>query len=312
MAKELTDAVPLDDEPVVAAGKEATDTNDDAGDAGDETVAEVEDEADPELASLTEDDLAAILGSDAQEAIPRGRFNEVAAQREEARREANELRAILAAAVNSRTAAPAAPENKPRDLDAELKAAKAKYTDGSMDLDAYLDLRDQIAEEKSSTRIKAIEEGIQKERYQTIVEKQNAALAQEAAKTFEKYPFLNPKDDDFNNEAATKVVQERDMLVNAGMAPAEALRRAVRFIAPDYGEAVSARVVEKTPDDLAELRRQAAIKKAAQASGKIPPVVSGTANRSTQGKLPVTGSVKDADRIAKLPESEREKLFEAI
>src|SRR4051812_22557619 len=127
MARELTSAVPLDDEPVENEAVEAAEKQDGAedgteGEAADEGV-EAKTEASGDLSA---EDLEALVDDDKPRGIPKSRFDEVNNER----RAFAEQNALLARALAEREqkAAPAQTEAaKPRDFESERSALKEKY-----------------------------------------------------------------------------------------------------------------------------------------------------------------------------------------
>jgi hypothetical protein len=126
MARELTSAVPLDDEPIENEAVETADKEDSAED-GTEGEATEAVEAKPEASGdLSAEDLEALVDDEKPRGIPKSRFDEVNNER----RAFAEQNALLARALAEREqkAAPAPTETaKPRDFESERTTLKEKY-----------------------------------------------------------------------------------------------------------------------------------------------------------------------------------------
>jgi len=281
---------------------------------------EVENEESPDggepLTEATEseysiEDLEAAAGDDKQGMVPQWRVNEIVAERKAAEEEARKLREQLAV-----KAEPEKPAVKVRDFDAELKALKDQYKAGDLDMDEYLEKREEVtdarAEAKVEARVKPVAEKLEQEHSRILTERLASELAKEATKWFGKYPFLDVDNKATkNDEAIGKVIAERDELIRAGIAPVKALRLAVQSIAPDY---VTEEAEPVTPaDEVAQRRAQAARKAALDANNRQPPNIakSGAGTKDTGGKTRLNArSVEDAERYERMtPEQKKNVEF---
>jgi hypothetical protein len=306
MAKELTAAVPVDDE-YVSDDRETgarrmphetdQDETDEAVDAKDADVAATDDAPPPvdaALADLSAEDLEALVGDDNPRGIPKSRFDEVNNERK-AFAEQNALLAKALAEREQRAAPVVAESAKPRDFEAERAAIKSKFDSGDLDVAAYLAEARKIdrAEDRAELdqKLQPVVKSLEDERAQIQNERLTARMEIEAQKLFEKYAFLDhTKTETANTEAITKVVAQRDELIHAGIEPVKALRLAVAAVAPEYEDKAAPRA-----DDLAAVRRLAAQRKAAEASQRQPAALRGTSDRVVDGSEHISGSVKDHD-----------------
>lgn len=325
MPKELTAAVPLDDELPLETADDAAGAADAGAAGGDDAPggdgaspegaqpAVADPEVDPEaLAALVAEDEAA-----AKRGIPPERFNEVNERAKRAEAEAAELRqALLNMSAREKPAAAPAPEPpKPRDFEAEFEALQKRYDDGDLD-EAQMrrEERKLIREEAEANALKKLAPlatDLQAERERIAMERLQAELNAESQKAFAKYPFLDHTAAGHNPEAIAAVLKERDELINTGVAPAKALRLAVAAVAPGYAEATPA-PAGQTPDQIAAARRAKAREAAATADAAQPPPVGGLGNGArTTGAQRLTASVKDHDKWEKTPEDQRDKAFVA-
>lgn len=280
MANELTSSVPLDDELPPEVEAQDVDTEDEGAKG---------DESDDELGDISAEDLESITGD--ERGIPKPRFDEVNGER----KALLEQNAALARALAEREqrAAPASAQDKPRDFDAERVALKEKYDTEGMALDEYIGELRKVdrAEDRAEqdARLQPVIKSLEQERAQITMDRLTTRLNAEAAKVYEKYPFLEIGADDANDEAIAKVVAQRDELITAGIEPIKALRLAVAAVAPEYGQPVA----RGTNDDLASRRKLDAQRKAAAASGAQPPQLRGTSSRVVDPGENLSGSVKD-------------------
>jgi hypothetical protein len=293
MARELTSAVPLDDEPIENEAVETADKEDSAED-GTEGEATEAVEAKPEASGdLSAEDLEALVDDEKPRGIPKSRFDEVNNER----RAFAEQNALLARALAEREqkAAPAPTETaKPRDFESERTTLKEKYESGDLDVASYLAEVRKVdrAEDRAELdqKLQPVVKSLEQEREQIQNDRTTLRLQAEAEKVFTKYPFLNHADEENANvEAINKVLAQRDELIAAKIDPVKALRLAVAAVAPEYAPAATAPKV----DDVAAARRIAAQKKAAAASTQQPAALRGTSDRVVDTSEHISGSVKD-------------------
>lgn len=330
MGKQLTDAVPLDDDTELedGAGVGAGDGTGDAPGAQD-TSASGAGEAGAQGAAAADDQDAAALAAVAADAegeddegaganrsaprIPKDRFDEVNERRKAAESEAAQLRQMLGQVLNQQTAAPttADPASKPRDFEAEFVALQERYDSGDLD-DAGLRREERkLGVEQAKAEVAAVYEpklqALQRERDAEQQQRVQEEWAHEVADAIKAYPFLNHEASEANREAINAVRAECEELVRAGIAAPKALRLAVRDVAPQYGTAAKPSV-----EDAAAARKVAARTALAAAENAQPSSMGGVGNGvSTQGKQRLTASVKDFDKWEKVPEPQREQAFTA-
>jgi len=293
MARELTSAVPLDDDVPETETADTVETPEKGEGAETEQTEEGVVEATPEsaLTDLSTEDLEALVGDDNPRGIPKSRFDEVNNER----KAFAEQNAMLARALAEREqkAAPAVEDAKPRDFEAERNTLKEKFESNDLDVATYLAEMRKVdrAEDQSELdkKLQPVVKSLEQEREQIQIERLNSRLQTEATKIYEKYPFLNHADEDnANPEAIAKVMAQRDELIAAKIDPVKALRLAVAAVAPDYAPTATAKV-----DDVANARRIAAQRKAAEASQRQPAALRGTSDRVVDTSEHIGGSVKD-------------------
>jgi len=350
MAAELTSKIPLDDIDLDDAGAQgaadpqAASADDAAGDAAAASDAGGDGDADDQGGASADDDAGAAAdaaGGDAAgadpddddgeeahgnsgEMITKNRFDRVNERRKAAEAEAAQLREILTNlsathASDGRTDTTTATETAPeaRDFDKEFSALQDKYDQGEIEEAEFRkEERKLIREQAKADALKEIEptlKELQQERQNARIEKIKAELSTEAAKAYERYPFLNVESEDANKDAINAVMAERDSLIQAGIAPAKALRMAVNEVAPQYGEAVTPAAAKTgKPADEVAARRAAARKAAGAAENAQPPQLGGTGNGArTQAAPKLSASVKDHEKWASIPEAERERSLSA-
>jgi hypothetical protein len=305
---ELTNAVPKDDAaPIPDVIKDAA--VDDAAEADDAAAdAAGTDELDAAaLAAVAEDDEAGRRG------IPKARFNEVIEDRNALREQNERLLALVEASQKQPAAAAVAQEvEKPRDFEAEFSALQAKFDAGEIEDAEFRTAERKLIREEAKYDAKKevlpLVEQLTSERNIIASERLARDLNQEAAKAYEKYPFLDHTSEGKNEAAIKAVLAERDELIATGVAPTKALRLAVAAIAPDFATPKD----PKTADELAAARRAKARIDAGAAETRQPPPLAGAGNGSrTPGVQRLTASVKDNEKWGKVPEAERDKAFTA-
>lgn len=224
--------------------------------------------------------------------IPRSRFDEVYRQAKEREEENAQLRAMLEASQK-----PPQVQDEPK---SDIKALRQQAYEAMIEGDAekYSEISEQIDREimaRAKAEAKAEVEADLNTR-ETV-----SKLESVAADAMEKYPFLNPETG--NAEAIDEVIDFRDMYISKGMAPHEALSKAVSKVAPMYTQGESKTVVdERTPK---------AVERAVRAAEKQPPATSqiGIGQRG-EDKVFNPANIKQADWDG-LSAEERMKLLAA-
>lgn len=153
----------------------------------------------------------------------------------------------------------------PTDLKALRREATAALLEG--DTDKHDELQDQIYDELQRRAEAQVETRLTQRA-------EAAAFKAKVTELTEAFPVLNPETGD--PEAIELVVELRDSYIAKGMSMTEALEKAVRKIAPKFGDAPNA----KLPDEVADARKVAAIKRGVQANNAIPPQGGGVGNRA--------------------------------
>ena len=224
--------------------------------------------------------------------IPRSRFDEVYRQAKEREEENAQLRAMLEA--NQKPQVQAEPQT---DIKALRQQAYEAMIEG--DSEKYSEISEQIDREimaRAKAEAKAEVEADLNTR-ETV-----SKLESVAADAMEKYPFLNPETG--NAEAIDEVIDFRDMYISKGMAPHEALSKAVSKVAPMYAQVETKTVIvdERTPK---------AVERAVRAAEKQPPATSqiGIGQRG-EDKVFNPANIKQSDWDG-LSAEERMKLLAA-
>lgn len=237
--------------------------------------------------------------------IPKARFNEV---NEEKKRLARELEEAQAEVQRLRTAAPVAtpaPTPAPPAFDEDAK--ESEYTEALMEGDTKkaVAIRKEInahvrATAKSEAAAEAESRYTQREQEaaaQTTARDLSAASAQAVAD----FPYL---DTEAGGEALELIVASRDRKIAQGIAHGEALRQAVKVIAPKFDPNPKAADPAEPKDDQ---RAAEAVKRGAADSLQQPASVqAGVGNRATAGRVNVQ-AMTDAEFDA-LPMAERRRL----
>jgi hypothetical protein len=169
-----------------------------------------------------------------------------------------------------------------------------------------------IVQRDADVKLAAAEaRAIETVRYNTALDRVEAA-----------YPELNPDHDDFDKDKSAEVIEVMQGLKAAGRTPTDALQRAVKYVmgAPATAEQKTATTVKPRVDKDAveeELegdpkaakaaeRKEAATKKALDATSKTPPATKGVGLDSDKA-----GGSLNAKTVVKLPFEEFSKLDDA-
>jgi hypothetical protein len=285
-----------------AAGELGGEDGEDGGDAGGEQQG----------AAAGAGDTAAQPGKGAPQSIPYDRFAEVNSKRkaaEEAAQAEREARIRLEEQLKylrqgqTRQQAPAAPAAPAVDIKALTKERNAALLEG--DDDRVADIEAQIEAERLRQAEERAFARLQKEREKEQEQAAAATLKQAAAEIIAVYPFLNSASPDADADAIEDVMALRDRNIAKGLAPAEALRKAVERFKPAFDARVGASA--DTGDAGSQGDPAAASKmRNAKAANQQPPSMSGG---MSAGAVPQLRDVNKMtpDDWASLPDSEREK-----
>lgn len=210
-------------------------------------------------------------------------------------------------------------QQKPRDFDAELTELRKRYKadDSTMTEDEYQEARDAIRDaraearlmEKIAPEVNALRNTVAQREFDALQQRMNAATD----KICERYPFLDPENEDANQAAIDEVVAERDDLIKHGIDPVRALRMAVNEVAPKYEPRRVARRAEEGSEQADEIaaRRLAAAKKAAiaAAGAQAPPINRAGVGTKVAGDGVVLGrGVDDHEKWLKMDDAQRAKI----
>lgn len=269
---------------------EDLESQDRGDDLDDDSDADVDADADADSDSDNEVDLETLeelAGTKKQQAIPKPRFDEVnnAYKNERDRRlQLEEENARL------RGNAPTQQEQREQKPTVDLDDLEEKWTDAVADGDTALakELRKQIREEEK--RIAREEARQEFEAAENAREQKRAATAMQAAaaEAVQKYSFLNPDSDDYDEESLDLCVSIRDTQIRKGVDPVEAIRIAAAKVARMNGVAVEgddkpAKKEQEKPN-LAQQRKVDAIKRNADINNKQPPRPKGAGETSRAPK----------------------------
>jgi hypothetical protein len=187
--------------------------------------------------------------------------------------------------------------------------ADGKHAEAAAKMGEIRKLERSIIEEKAEMRTAAATaQAVETVRYNTTLERVEEA-----------YPELNPDHDDFDEDKSKEVIDLMQGLQARGKTPADALQKAVKYVmgapktaAQKTATEVTARVDKEEAADLAAKtakaaeRKEAAVKKAAEATGKQPPNAAKIGADSDKA-----GGGMDAKSVVKMSHEEFSKLDEA-
>lgn len=265
----------------------------------------------------TEDDDAGGHGARAT-GIPKSRFNEVNEQRKAAEAKAAELEAELArlragqSAAASSTAAPAAQQTAAEKPAFDEEAMEQSYVEALIEGDSKkaASIRREINTHLREQTAAAVRAQAEQDRQAEQARAAANDLAAESAATIQAYPYLDTEE---GAEALELIVAARDSKIARGMAPAAALRAAVKAIAPKFAPAGAGAAADTPTKDLppaqakGDLRTAAAIKRGAEASVAQPAqLTGGVGERAEAGRVNVEQMTDD--QFAKLTDADKRKL----
>lgn len=217
------DGNPIDDgegeEEEEEEGEEGDGSGDD--DRGD-NVLDDDDDA-PDL-----DALGTIAGDD-NPTVPRGRLNDVIAERDHWR---NLAQGLAQRGGGEQTQRREQEQQAPAfDLKAKLKERAEAILEG--DTDKIVALDEEIENFRNTT---VRREGEQAGRTAASAAYQKERMDEIVSAAFSRYPFLNDANADFSEEALRDVMMYKNRFMEEGDSPANALKKAVNRVCPYYAE----------------------------------------------------------------------------
>lgn len=240
--------------------------------------------------------------------IPKSRFDQVIAQREELKQYAarleereDKLLKLLESNQAPKAQEPAKPAfdmdaKEGEALDAMLEGDAALYRSLRAEINAHI-----LAEARASaSTMETTATTAAKEAAKAIKDEDQFQLAID---TFaEKYPFLNAGNKEFNEEALTAIDKLFNKFVGAGDSKATALTEAVTLIAPRYTKGDTKLSTAKAA------RRAKAVKKAASATNQTPPETKGRSTQKVEEFSYEALATMSEKEYRKLPLSIKKKL----
>ncbi|GAA5785667.1 hypothetical protein [Chitiniphilus shinanonensis] len=301
---DFLDVEPDKDAGGAASGRPVQDDESEPVVAQDERAAASEDEAGGQDSGNADD---------ADERVPKQRFNQVIGERNQLRERTRTLEdqvRSLEERLQDNTKAGSGQQEKQAEaptIDQQLDDMERRFSTLVLDgrVEEAVELRreiralerQQVADESRSTSASVIE-----------ADRDQVELNQAIAEVLVAHPYLGDGAEQ-NAEALAGVVEWRDFLMQSkGMKPAAALRAAVEKVTPFYTKpAASAR--DPVPASVAKAhpRNAEAVHRGAADAARQPPVMKGgEGNRATVETLDVR-NMSETD-FAKLSESEKAKL----
>jgi hypothetical protein len=251
-------------------------------------------------------------GAGQGERIPKARFNEVNEQRKAALARNSELEAELERLRSGQaSAAPAsAPAAAPApaaefDEDALEEAYGAALMEGDTRKAAAIrrSINAHVREQAAADARREVEQQRQQDQQRATAD----ALAAESQATLQAFPYLNTEE---GKEALLLIVEARDGKIARGMAPLDALRAAVKAIAPKFAPAGQGDTPSKDlphGEPKTDLRQAAAVERGAKASMAQPAVLTGgVGERAEAGRINVAQLTDE--QFEKLPDAEKRRL----
>ena len=266
-------------------------------------VADGDADADP----AGEDDADATADDKRARTIPRNRFDEVNEDRKALREQNEQLMETVRALSAGKPAAEAKQDDAPAfDIKAARKERLAALASG--DDDKALELDEKIeslllekATENAAKRIRA-------ENERDRQEAENSALQQSATEAKTKYPALDDKGKDADEDAIAYVRGKRDALMVKGHSASKALEQAVQTASKLFGWDKEA---DDAKDDgkkkAAEDRHVAGRTRNADAANRQPPMLEGRGERGSQTARKDISEMTEAEFRA-LPQAELDRL----
>lgn len=246
--------------------------------------------------------------------IPKSRFVQVNEERKAAIARNAELEAELerlragqppAAPAPAPAAAPASAPAAEFDEDAQEEAYVAALMEGDSKKAASIRraINAHVREQAAADARHEVEQQRQQDQARATAD----ALAAESQATLQAFPYLNTEE---GKEALLLIVEARDGKIARGMAPLDALRAAVKAIAPKFAPAGQGDTPSKDlPQGEAktDLRTAAAVERGARASLAQPaPLTGGVGERAEAGRINVAQLTDE--QFNKLPDAEKRRL----
>ena len=286
-------------------------------DRGDEVAPELNAESlqalvDQEREAGADEAAAAAASEEAQAGttagIPKSRFNEVNEQRKQAQADLEAARLeILRLQAEKAAPAAAAPAPAPAanfDEDAQEQAYMDALIDG--DTKKAAGIRREINAHLREQATAVAREEAERVRQEDLHRAAAHALQAEAAVAVKAYPYLNTPD---GAEALELITAARDAKIARGMPAHEALREAVKVIAPRFAPADGGTPAKDLPEATGkgDSRSAAAVARGAAASVAQPAqLTGGVGERAESGRINVERMTDD--QFATLSEAEKRKL----
>lgn len=274
----------------------------------DETIDEEDQEVDDELGDsdidLDEEEEEEVEKPKKEIKIPKSRFDEVIAQREEAKERNLWLEAQLEKLINSQKVNEVVAPVKTKEPEYNFEEAEERYVNLIIEgeIAKATKLRSEIDKARQES-LKAIISEITESVTSRAKSESSALLDEEKFNTlienFEnKYKFLDTSSDEYNEEAVDTVNTLLAGYVAAGKTKAEGLRLAVNKVAPLYEKTKEVKDVKQS---LGNKRKVEAGKKAAQAANSQPTKTKSVSTRTVD---------KETVNVAKMSEKEFAQLTE--
>lgn len=288
---------------VLDRGDEVED-DEDQDETIDEEDQEVDDELDDSDIDLDEEEEEEVEKPKKEIKIPKSRFDEVIAQREEAKERNLWLEAQLEKLISSQKVNEVVAPVKPKEPDYNFEEAEERYVNLIIEgeIAKATKLRSEIDKARQDN-LKAIISEITESVTSKAKSESSALLDEEKFNTlienFEnKYKFLDTSSDEYNEEAVDTVNTLLAGYVAAGKTKAEGLRLAVNKVAPLYEKT---KEVKETKQSLGNKRKVEAGRKAAQAANSQPTKTKSVSTRTVD---------KETVNVAKMSEKEFAQLTE--
>lgn len=237
--------------------------------------------------------------------IPYSRFAEINERRIRAEERARLLEEEL---QRAKGAAQPAAEGKPADDKPafDFDAKEEEYAQALMDGDTKLAaaIRKEINDE---IRRQAEEQAAANAEMRLLARQAQEAFQKAVTESIEKYPFLDKNSPQAHPKAISEVVEWRDFYISKGKSPAEALRQAVKRIAPAYAGGSRQGDADDEGVESPRNRLKAALERNANHANRQPArLAGGVGDRSDAAKLHIE-DLSD-DEFDALPEKVKRQL----
>jgi len=278
-------------------------------DEAEEVDAEADDKGDDDLDA---DALAELAGDGKSRSVPHARFNEVNEQWKIERAERLRLEEEMARLRGEKPAAKAAdpePEAAP-EFDFKTKRKELREAMYEGDHDAAEKLEDEIeaarmeqmerlADSKAEAKLKAKTEQEESLRQEERLKQQEVSVAQASSEAIAKYPFMDDKGKDYNEEAVEEVLALRNYYIrDKNMSAAEAITLAANKVGQRYvGEDGDTDNKEPAKPSKAQLERNI------ERSERIPARGAGLGERANK----IDYESLTEDQFENLPDAEKKK-----